>query len=507
MNYDAIVIGAGNGGLVTALTLQKKGQKVLLLEKNNVPGGVATSFKRGRFEFEASLHELCQYGKNADGDLAKLFKELGVIDKLQMVAIPETFHVITLDTNEEYTFPVGVEAFIAQMEEYVPNSKKSMENFFELCEEVKEALAYLNSTNGQPDKKVLKTKYPNFMICASYSLNTVLKSLKMPKKARQILSTYWTYLGSPSSKISFVHYASMLYSYVKDQPVIPINKSHEISLTLYEEFLKLGGVGKFLTEVSKIIVENNQVEGVETTKKEIYYAKTIICDISPNLVYSKLIDSTLVPKKARQLTNSRQLGARGVCIYLGLNKSPEELGLTNYSYFIYHTLDSNKEFKRMHQLKSDNLVGVVLNNAYKDASPQKTTILYLTSLIFSSTFSKIVNKENYFLLKEAYAENLIDVFETATGCQIKDAIEEIEVATPVTFARYTNQPDGVIYGYLATECDNLLPRLMNMDKENYIDGLFFAGGFGPRLSGYSSSYLSGNMVALKAMQRKAKETN
>ena len=60
--FDAIVIGAGNGGLVAALTLQKQGKKVLLLEKGRVPGGFATSFIRGRFEFEASLHELCEYG-------------------------------------------------------------------------------------------------------------------------------------------------------------------------------------------------------------------------------------------------------------------------------------------------------------------------------------------------------------------------------------------------------------------------------------------------------------
>ena len=32
--------------------------RVLLLEQHNLPGGFATSFVRGRFEFEAALHEL-----------------------------------------------------------------------------------------------------------------------------------------------------------------------------------------------------------------------------------------------------------------------------------------------------------------------------------------------------------------------------------------------------------------------------------------------------------------
>ena len=56
--YDVGVIGAGNGGLVAAIRILQAGYSCLLLEKHNLPGGFATSFKRGRFEFEASLHEL-----------------------------------------------------------------------------------------------------------------------------------------------------------------------------------------------------------------------------------------------------------------------------------------------------------------------------------------------------------------------------------------------------------------------------------------------------------------
>ena len=219
MNYDAIVIGAGNGGLVASLILRKKGKKVLLLESNNTVGGVATSFIRGRFEFEASLHELCGFGnENEEGEIYKLFKELDILDNIEMKDIDETFHVITIDSKEEYTMPVGTDNFISKMEEYVPDSKESMLKFFELCQENEEALKYLNE--GNIDEKVLKEKYPNFMIFASYSLEEVLKAIKMPKKAREILSTYWVYLGSPATEISFVHYASMTYSYIKLHPTI-----------------------------------------------------------------------------------------------------------------------------------------------------------------------------------------------------------------------------------------------------------------------------------------------
>ena len=65
--YDAIVIGAGLGGMAAATTLAHSGLSVLLLERHNVPGGYATSFVRsraggGQYEFEVALHELSGIG-------------------------------------------------------------------------------------------------------------------------------------------------------------------------------------------------------------------------------------------------------------------------------------------------------------------------------------------------------------------------------------------------------------------------------------------------------------
>ena len=42
--YDAVVIGAGNGGLTAAATMAQKGLNVLLLERQN-------NFRRRRHQF------------------------------------------------------------------------------------------------------------------------------------------------------------------------------------------------------------------------------------------------------------------------------------------------------------------------------------------------------------------------------------------------------------------------------------------------------------------------
>ena len=73
-NYDVIVIGAGNGGLAAAATCAKAGLSTLLLERHNIPGGSASSFVRGRFEFEPSLHELAGVGApDKSGQIEDMF--------------------------------------------------------------------------------------------------------------------------------------------------------------------------------------------------------------------------------------------------------------------------------------------------------------------------------------------------------------------------------------------------------------------------------------------------
>ncbi|MEE3482092.1 MAG: FAD-dependent oxidoreductase, partial [Lachnospiraceae bacterium] len=57
-HYSVVIIGGALSGLSAALQLQAKGVKdILILEKHNLPGGLATSYVRGGFEIEATLHE------------------------------------------------------------------------------------------------------------------------------------------------------------------------------------------------------------------------------------------------------------------------------------------------------------------------------------------------------------------------------------------------------------------------------------------------------------------
>ena len=90
--YDVIVIGAALAGLSAAITLRKAGKSVLILERHNLPGGVATSFVRGGVELEATLHEMMEIGpKESRRRIGKVLSDLGA--EVDWIPVPDAYHL------------------------------------------------------------------------------------------------------------------------------------------------------------------------------------------------------------------------------------------------------------------------------------------------------------------------------------------------------------------------------------------------------------------------------
>ena len=493
--YDAVVIGAGNGGLTAAVRLLQGGARVLLVEKHNLPGGFATSFRRGRFEFEASLHELNDFG-TADnaGDLRELFDQLGMTNKVEWLQIPEAYRVISRAEKLDATLPFGVKEFIDKTEKYVPGSRESVTKFFDLAEEVRLAQAYSNSVNGKTDPKVMVNKYGNFVRSGSYSVNEVLRALKMPKKAQDILNAYWCYLGAHCDDLSFVHYASMVNRYMKRGASMPKMRSHEISLAFVERIRELGGDVLFNTEAVKILTDDKDggVSGVVLDDGTQIETRHVVANCAPHLVFGRMMDKA--PEAEVRATHARKFAGRGFTMFLGLNKSADELGVENHNYFLYDTMDTAAQYEKMRTIKDNNAQATVcLNRAYPECSPKGTCMMYFTTLYMSDDWGN-VKPEDYYKTKNYVANKMIDRFEQDTGAKLRDSIEEISVATPMTYAHYCGHPEGVIYGYESQYWDGLMPRLQMMAEDHKVRGLRFAGGYAMRLSGYSSAYFSGDIV-------------
>ena len=155
MSLDVAVIGAGLGGLSAALKLASEGARVLLLEQHNLPGGFATSFVRGRFEFEVSLHELSDVGPSDNKGAVRRFLEDEAGVEVEFLPVPEAYHLILPESGINIRIPFGVQPFIETIAGAVPGSLKPLTRYLKLCREVARALSFIGRSGGAPDMGML----------------------------------------------------------------------------------------------------------------------------------------------------------------------------------------------------------------------------------------------------------------------------------------------------------------------------------------------------------------
>ena len=497
--YDVIVVGAGNGGLVAAATCAQAGYKTLVLEKHNLPGGCATSFVRGRFEFEPSLHELCNRAtSDKQESVDTIFERLGIA--MDLCYEENLFRAIVKGADGyDVILRPGYEAFLDSIEAAVPGCRDKVKRFIDLIKELDGAQDFINEKGTRPLS--LFTKYGDFMRIAAHSTDDIMDAFDIPKKAQSILSTYWGYLGVPTDDLNALHYISLLAAFAKTAPSMPYHRSHELSVALVKALQGFGGEICYNSEVTRFLYDPKGVAVGVVANGESYYAKKIISNIIPHNVFNRSVDRA-IPAGAKKLANARSFGMTFVTVYLGLDCTMEELGVADYSVFISSDPDNRKQFRE----RNDFGMYVVncLNKVLPDSSPEGTCTLFFTIPYMPGDFPEDLKPEEYKKWKNAVAEKYIRDYEQTMGVSVVEHIEEFIVATPVTFARYLATPEGAIYGYANDKWDNVVARTALKDLESKIPNLYFCGGHGLRGDGFPSAYITGAMAAddvIKALGR------
>ncbi len=493
--YDVIVVGAGNGGLVAATEVAKAGLKTLLLEKHNLPGGCATSFVRGRFEFEPSLHELCSESSSPKlTSVSDLFRDLGV--DVPLVYEDTLFRAIVRgEDGYDVVLKAGKEAFLDSMEAAVPGCRASVEAFLDLIEPIDDAQIDMNE-NGLNPVKLFK-EHGDFLRAASHSADELMAELGVPEDAQHLLNTYWGYLGVPTDELNGLHYLSMLVSYIYGHPSMPKYRSHEISLGLIKAFQSYGGEVRYNSEVTRFLYNGkHECIGVVAGGK-VLYAKKIISNVIPNNVFNRS-DNRHISPRSRKLANARKMGMSVATVYLGLDCTMEELGVTDYSVFVMKDKEPRTQYNERQNFGF--YIVNCLNKVLPDCTPAGTCTLFFTAPFFPGDLPEDLTPETYKKFKNDFAEKHIRDYEQVMAMSIIPHIEEISIATPVTFARYLGTPGGTIYGYASEGWDNIIARTALKDMDYDTKNLYFCGGHYIRGDGYPSGYLTGHMAAEEVIE-------
>lgn len=485
-DYDAVVIGAGNGGLTAALGLARAGVKTLLLERHNIPGGCATSFIRGRFEFEVALHQLSGMGTQSfPGPLRDMLTRLEIIDRLEFIQMPNLYRLVLPD-QLDITLKADRAAAVDSLKARFPDEAEAIDGFFDLVYDY--CTQWVGVTIFR-DPESSPEKYPTFFKYALKPAQTILDDFFKDPLLKATLGIYWSYQGLPPSRLSFGDFAIVLWAYIEFKPFHLKGGSQALSSTLLDAFLTAGGDVRFNCGAREIQVAAGQVIGVETDAEDQIATRHVVSNASTLATYVDLIDKAHVPAARLRELGARTVGTSFVNVFLGFDCEPEELEITETTNFLAVTGDLDEVYRKTKTLAAPE---AMLFTCYDvddpDFSPPGACQAALVGLAYAEPWLTVPPHE-YFDTKYRIAGQMLEIlYRVFPRC--RDHIEELEIGTPVTHMRYLGHPGGAAYGFdqYAKDGDYFL------DRRSPIKGLFHVGawagmgGFQPTLmSGYSTS--------------------
>jgi prolycopene isomerase len=494
---DCVIVGGGMAGFAAGLQLELWGYKPLILERHNLPGGLATSFVRGKFEFEGTLHEMMDVGSpEHPGKMREFFEEAGV--EVDWHQVKEAYRIVVPSEGIDARLPWGIEAMVEEIERQVPGSRESVGRLMAACKDVLDSINTPGFT--ELSKPALLLRHSTFVRTAGYSAAEVIRRFGVPPKAVSLLAPYWIYVGSPLSELSFTVYAYLMADYFVYGAVTARGNSFALSLALEKRFRELGGRVEYNSPVEKILVKEGRVTGVRTARGETVRTTEVISGAYPNAVYSSMIEpASEVPVEAVKLTNSRRIGVSAFTVYLALDGSPEELGLPDYNTFVAtKTMDTDELWRANHTLGApEYLTAIVLNHTAPECFPAGKTELSITCLPKPEAWYG-VKAADYAAQKRAWAASMIETMSSVWKVDLRSRIEELEIAAPMTVARYTGSWNGSVYGYEHITWDSIVARLSSERRERWIEGLEFAGAHASVGNGYAPQFTNGRKAALEA---------
>src|SRR5476651_1760809 len=133
--FDAVIIGSGMGGLVSADLLSREGFKVCVLEKNQQIGGSLQTYVRDKVIFDSGVHYLG--GLEKGQNLYQIFQYLGIMDKLKLQRQDlDAFDKILIEGDDNvYDFAQGYENFIQKLLVHFPDEEDALRKY---CDKIKE---------------------------------------------------------------------------------------------------------------------------------------------------------------------------------------------------------------------------------------------------------------------------------------------------------------------------------------------------------------------------------
>ncbi len=457
--YDAIVVGSGLGGMTTALLLAQRGKKVAMLERHYVLGGFTHVFRRKGWEWDVGVHYVGEVHR-PHSVLRRLFDHV-TDGELQWAEMGEVYDRIVFG-EQQYPLRAGVSAFKEGLREAFPTDAhaRAIDQYVDaVFDAVKASRSYftekaLGSVGAWAAGGLMRNKY------LAYTRKTTWEMLRSftddPKLIGVLTGQYGDY-GLPPKQSSFGMHASLVKHYFAGG-CYPVGGSARIAETIVGRIEAAGGAAFTNAGVQQLLTHNGAVTGVQMDDGREILAPMVISNAGVHNTFRKLVPAEDRPRlKVGDALDRLQPSASHVSLYIGLDRTAEDLNLPRSNYWIYPD-DYDHDANVARYVADDQAplpVAYISFPSAKDPDferrhPGKATIEVVT-LAPWERFAQWADEpwkkrgEHYEQLKEGLAQRLLEQlyrFEPQT----RDAVAYYELSTPLSTRHFTGYDSGEIYG-------------------------------------------------------------
>ncbi len=441
--YDVIIIGSGLAGMTAANILGRNGHKVLLLESHNKLGGFATWFFRDdrKHVFDVSLHgfpagmiKTCRkYWNKEIADSIVQLKDVRFVN-------PQ-FSVQTDFTKEHYS-KVLAESFKIPAE--------TVNAFFN-------HLAMMNfyDNSSETNRDLFEKFFPG--------RNDVVRFLMEPI----------TYANGSTLDDPAITYG-IVFSNFMSKGVYTFKGGTDLLISkMRDELLKNNVDIKMQSRVEKILVDGGNAAGVILNGKKIK-AKSVLSNGNIKSTVLQLAGEENFSDSFKEKAKKIRLNTSSCQVYMGLK---EGVKIPHIGDLIFTSTHSIYDPERLLDLKVSSRTFSVYYPEETRPQVENGRVAIVSSTNCRYEDWKALSPEEYEKEKAFMIEETIKGLEKFLP-EIRDQLEIIEAATPLTVERYTLHPKGTSFG---TKFEGLEVS-MNLHKE--LPGLFHAGSVGIIMSGW-----------------------
>ena len=460
-NYDAIIIGAGIGGLVCGCFLAKAGKKVLIVEKTATAGGCCTSFTTKGFTFDAFAHSLG--GLRPDGVLDVVLRELDLKNRISIHRHDPSDIFVTPD--HRISFWNDLNRTIDDLKSAFPHESPNIDRL----------MSYLAYNKGGDAVRLRNLTFLDF-------LGEFIKD----EKLRCLISlSVLGNAGLPPSMMSAFTATKLYQEFHLDGGYFSEGGMQQFSNLFANRLKELGGEILLSKMVAKLLLTSDgRASGVELKGGEKILSSLVVSNCDSNQTFNDFINDARVKKpNIQNMKPSSSIYSIFVGTDEGVVNQNKDLDAT-----LWHMFDYDIEDMYLKACEG-NFEKIPWFMIFSSPDKKGFGISILAPFKDEEFWSK--NRDLLFDRLLSRAKERLPMLKNLT-------VKHRAIITPQVINKWTSNYQGAAYGWASTPAQTVVSGLT---QTSFIEGLFLTGHWTTQTIGVSGVAYMGRDTAKIVLNR------